>query len=111
MSLQARIQAEVDKRIDAAINAAIDKALGGGPSNPAASLPRETPSASVAPKSNGNGIQELVDVARRAIRYGRENKSFSKAERKVASKVIKNVKAGANIVNTGSNDVWRANGC
>ena len=110
MSLQARIQAEVDKRIDAAITAAIDKALGGGSSNPATSLPRETPQAA-APKSSGNGIQELVDVARRAIRYGRENKSFSKAERKVASTVIKNVKVGHNIVATGSNDVWGANGC
>src|SRR5690242_12481789 len=111
MSLQARIEAEVNKRIDAAIGAAIDKALGAGSSNPATSLPRETPTPSVAPKANGNGIQELVDVTRRAIRYSKTNKAFSKAERQVAKQVIKAVKRGHHVVATGANDVWKANGC
>lgn len=112
MSLQARIDALVNQRIEAAISTAIDKALGApAPTqgNPAASLKAEAPVTSG--KVNSSDMQDMADVIRRALRYSKDGKVFSAAERNVAKRVVKKAKIGHTIVNTGRNDVWLANGC
>lgn len=59
----------------------------------------------------GNVVQDLVDVARRAIRYSRHGKVFSKKERKLMGDVIKKAKGNRSngIVNTNGVDVWTHN--
>ena len=54
----------------------------------------------------GDSIQDLVDVARRFIRYSREGKKPSQKERFLARDVLKDIKEGYDILNTNGNDVW-----
>src|SRR5512138_305660 len=55
---------------------------------------------------DGNdNIQNLMDVARRAVRYAREGKRLSKKERNVAREVMKDVKDEyPDILNTNGHD-------
>ena len=54
----------------------------------------------------GNVEQDLIDVARRAVRYARSGQAFSKKERILARKVLKAFKATHSVVNTNGVDVW-----
>lgn len=56
--------------------------------------------------AGGNAVQDLVDVARRAVRYARAGKHFNKKERNLARKVLKDAKKRHAIINTNGVDVW-----
>lgn len=59
----------------------------------------------------GDNMQNLMDVARRAVRYARNGKLFSKKERKLAREVMKDVKDEfGDIINTNGQDIWTLNG-
>jgi hypothetical protein len=58
----------------------------------------------------GNVLQDLVDVARRFVRYSRTGTLASKKERKVARNVLKAVKKAHVILNTNGVDVFTHNG-
>ncbi len=60
--------------------------------------------------NGGDPTQDLVDVARRFIRYSRTGKTASKAERNLARDVIKDLKTDYDILNTNGHDVWTAAG-
>lgn len=74
----------------------------------------------VAPKGNrttaittyagGNAIQDVVDVARRFVRYSRTGLLASKKERKVARNVLKALKKAHPVLNTNGVDVFTHNG-
>lgn len=104
-NIQSRIEQAINGRLDALINAALDKALGGGSTT---EMPKVQPQHTASNGSNGL-VQDLVDVARRAARYSREGHSFSKQERNVIRRVIKQAKA-SHTITSGSNDVWSRNG-
>ena len=56
---------------------------------------------------NGGVIaQDLMDVARRSVRYARTGKTLSKAERKVARNVMKAFKAQNRVLNTNGRDIF-----
>lgn len=55
--------------------------------------------------------QDMMDVARRAVRLSRAGKSMSKPERKVARNVMKAFKAQNKVLNTNGRDVFTLNGC
>lgn len=61
---------------------------------------------------DGNdNIQNLMDVARRAVRYAREGKRLSKKERKLAREVMRDVKEEyGDILNTNGHDIWTIHG-
>ena len=85
------------------------KAHADGTTSPARSGNRTPPRTDY---RGGNAVQDLVDVARRALRYSREGKDFSAKERNIAKKVIKGAKAVSSygIVNTNGVDVWTQHG-
>jgi hypothetical protein len=58
----------------------------------------------------GNVIQDVVDVARRFVRYSRTGRLANKGERKLARKVLKAVKGAHPILNTNGVDVFTHNG-
>ena len=58
-----------------------------------------------------DNLQNLMDVARRAVRYARTGKVLSKKERNVARKVMKAVKdETGDILNTNGHDIWTLHG-
>lgn len=58
-----------------------------------------------------DNIQNLMDVARRLVRYAREGKKPSKKERKLARQVMRDVKDEyGDVLNTNGHDVWTING-
>lgn len=61
---------------------------------------------------DGNdNIQNLMDVARRAVRLARNGKHLSKKERKLARQVMRDVKEEyGDILNTNGHDIWTING-
>ena len=76
-----------------------------------AEQPRGNRTRAVMDYDGGDNMQNLVDVARRAVRYAREWKKLSKKERKVARQVIKAVKAEyGDVLNTNGHDIWSLNG-
>jgi len=56
--------------------------------------------------TGGNPVQDLADVVRRAVRYARNGKHFSKKERNFARKVVKDAKKRHAIMNTNGVDAW-----
>lgn len=73
--------------------------------------PRGNRTRAVMDYDGSDNMQNLVDVARRAVRYAREGKKLSKKERKVARQVIKAVKAEyGDVLNTNGHDIWSLNG-
>ena len=58
----------------------------------------------------GNSEQDIMDVARRAVRLSKAGKHFSTKERNVARKVLKAFKSRHTVVNTNGVDVWTHNG-
>ena len=110
-TLQQRIESRINARIEAAIDAAIDRILGDG-NDGTGSLKSNLHEASKANgKASNTAVQDLMDVARRAVRLARTGKSaLSKQERKVARSVMKRVKSEFTIT-SGDNDVWKSHGC
>jgi len=114
--LQARINSLVTNRINGIIEKAIEQAIEtalsgiGADATPAAKTEAVKSATVEVTQAVNSSIQDLADIARRAIRYGRSNQAFNKPERKLAASVIKRVKSQYKIVNTGSDDVWAANG-
>jgi hypothetical protein len=114
-SLQQKIESKINQMIDQALDKALDQLFTGGES----AAPTKTDLKSVmseaasgaATQAVSSSVQELVDVGRRAIRYGKSNIAFNKKERNVARRVIKAVKRTHRVVETGKSDVWSANGC
>ena len=86
-----------------ALLAAVKEGNGGSPAAPELSGNR---TAAVTDYNGGYPIQDLVDVARRFIRYSREGTAASKKERNVARDVIKDIKDGYDILNTSGLDVF-----
>jgi hypothetical protein len=113
--LQQMIETRINQAVEKAIGQALDTLLGGGES----AAPTRTDLKSVmseaasgaATQAVSSSVQELVDVGRRAIRYGKSNIAFNKKERNVARRVIKAVKRTHRVSRTGKSDVWAANGC
>jgi hypothetical protein len=60
--------------------------------------------------AGGNPAQDLMDVARRFLRYSKAGKQASKAERNLAKRVMKDFKKLYVIWNTNGVDVWTING-
>ena len=58
----------------------------------------------------GSVDQDLIDVARRFVRYSKAGKKASKKERNIARKVMKAFKARRSVQNTNGVDVFTHNG-
>ena len=89
---------------------ALLEALKEGCGTTAAARPTGNRTAARTDYRGGNASQDIMDVARRAIRYARAGTAFSKKERNVARKVLKAFKNVASVYNTNGVDVWTHNG-
>ena len=58
----------------------------------------------------GNTEQDLMDVARRAVRLSKAGQTLSKKERKIARNVMKAFKRTHSVLNTNGVDVFTLNG-
>ena len=82
-----------------------------GVDNPvAAARPRGNRTAPTTSYRGGNVEQDLMDVARLAVRLSRAGKTLSKKERKIARNVMKAFKASHRVLNTNGVDVFTHNG-
>lgn len=110
-SIQARIATIIDQALNSAIDSAVAKALGDSGSTETLKSNLSQAASSNGAASANSAVQDLVDVARRAVRLARTgNSALSKKERKVARNAIKAVK-GQFQITAGSTDVWSRNGC
>lgn len=77
-----------------------------------ATRPRGNRTSPVYNYNGGNVVQDVVDVARRAIRYARSGKHLNKKERNIGRKAIKALKATGRhgVQNTNGRDVFTLNG-
>lgn len=77
----------------------------------AAPAPKGNRTTAVLNYDGKDNLQNLMDVARRAVRYARTGKVLSKKERNVARKVMKAVKdETGDILNTNGHDIWTLHG-
>lgn len=78
----------------------------------AAARPRGNRTAPVYNYNGGNVVQDVVDVARRAIRLSRLGKTLSKKERNIGRKALKALKATGRhgVLNTNGRDIFTLNG-
>jgi hypothetical protein len=94
----------------AALEALLDALKSEGSEAHAAAKPKGNRTAPHTDYAGGNLIQDLVDVARRFVRYSRTGKQASKGERKLARKVLKAVKGAHTVINTNGVDVFSHSG-
>lgn len=97
MSASARVLAAAE-----ALVAAL-KAEGGSANAAVRSGNRTTPTTSY---RGGNVEQDVMDVARRAIRLSKAGVTLNKKERNVARRVLKAFKASHSVLNTNGQDVF-----
>ena len=115
MNLQAKVDAAISKvlgsKLDAMIEKAIENAFNGGEpvqhTPVAEALAKALPEQAQVGKSTNQIVQDLCDVVRRSLRYGKNGgtRVWTKAERAVAKAVVKAAKVSFHVVPT-KKDVW-----
>ena len=91
---------------EALVGALKEHFAGGGSGTASAATRRSGRTTAVRTYTGGNPDQDMMDVARRAIRYARTGKVLSKKERNLARKVLKEFKSHRSVLNTNGVDVW-----
>ena len=83
-----------------------------GASTTTAARPRGNRTTPVTNYNGGNVVQDVVDVARRAIRLNKVGKTLSAKERNIGRKALKALKATGcyGVLNTNGRDVFTLNG-
>jgi hypothetical protein len=94
----------------AALEMLLDALKSEGSEAHAAAAPKGNRTTATKDYRGGNVLQDLVDVARRFVRYSRTGTLASKKERKIARNVLKAVKKAHVILNTNGVDVFTHNG-
>ena len=83
-----------------------------GTATAAAARPRGNRTPPVYNYNGGNVVQDVVDVARRAIRLNKTGKTLNAKERNIGRKALKALKATGRygVLNTNGRDIFTLNG-